>query len=136
MKTAKEIADALVSAPDLSEDLLEALDVYRAAKRQTGAPCALESALSRAAHDCIRHRDDLRQCLADAAWRLQKKGPRPRRTAWSGRRRSGVRRAAWERLPAKEVQRQARARGMDEGRGKASLVDRLVTAGLAPDGDS
>lgn len=94
MKTAKEIADALVSAPDLSEDLLEALDVYRAAKRQTGAPCALESALSRAAHDCIRHRDDLRQCLADAAWRLQKKGPRPRRTAWSGRRRSGVRRAA------------------------------------------
>ncbi len=65
--TAQEIAAALLALPDLTEEALEPLDAYRYAKRQTGAPCDIESLLYRAARDAMRHRDDLREYLGKAA---------------------------------------------------------------------
>lgn len=65
--TAQEIAATLLALPDLTEEALEPLDAYRSAKRQTGAPCELESLLDRAARECMRRRDDLREYLGKAA---------------------------------------------------------------------
>ncbi len=65
--TAQEIAATLLALPDLTEEALEPLGAYRAAKRQTGAPCDLESLLDRAARDVMRRRDDLREYLGKAA---------------------------------------------------------------------
>jgi hypothetical protein len=67
MKTVKEIADALIAAPHLTDDALADLYEYRREKRATGAPTDLESAVIHAAKECQDAADALVKHLDKAA---------------------------------------------------------------------
>lgn len=65
--TPTEIAAALFAAPHLNEEALADFDAYRYAKRKTGAPVGLETAVFVAAYKCQRVAEELREHLVKAA---------------------------------------------------------------------
>jgi hypothetical protein len=67
MKTAKDIAAALLAAPRFDEETLADIHEYRRLKRESGAPMDLENEVLHAAHCCQHAHDALRDYLHRAA---------------------------------------------------------------------
>lgn len=65
--TPKEIAAHIMQQTTFTEETLAPLYEYRRAKRATGAPVDLESAIIHAARECEEMRESLRQYLMRAA---------------------------------------------------------------------